>query len=362
MRSDDELTADDDDDDDANSTGDEETGLTHAERRKKQRRKRRNTRMDERVLASGRGREHSDLDGTHTTAATRLVKATLLRNLLINALLIGLWYSVSISISVYNKWMFSPGNLDFHFPLFTTSFHMVVQFVLASLSLWLFPQFRPRNGRDDDHSHVSYARLEDRAEEQEHAHEHESETNTASSATAKPPLMTRTFYFTRITPCGAATALDVGLGNFSLRFITLTFYTMCKSSVLAFALLFALIFRLEKPTWKLCAIIALMTVGVIMMVTGEAAFNALGFVLVMSASFCSGFRWSLTQILLLRNPSTSNPFSSIFFLTPPMFVVLVLFARSKARSLSLSPYATSPPAKAPLSASSSCSSPALWPL
>ncbi len=101
---------------------------------------------------------------------------------------------------------------------------------------------------------------------------------------------------------------------------------MCKSSSLAFVLSFAFLFRLEKPTVKLVLIIATMTIGVIMMVAVEAEFNALGFVLVMSAAFFSGFRWSLTQILLLRSPATSNPFSSIFYLAPVMFLSLALIA------------------------------------
>ena len=37
--------------------------------------------------------------------------------------------------------------------------------------------------------------------------------------------MTRMFYVTRIGPCGAATGLDIGLGNMSLKFITLTFFS-----------------------------------------------------------------------------------------------------------------------------------------
>jgi solute carrier family 35 protein C2 len=101
---------------------------------------------------------------------------------------------------------------------------------------------------------------------------------------------------------------------------------MCKSSVLGFVLLFAFLFRLEKPSWKLAAIITTMTAGVIMMVAGETSFDALGFFLVMSAAASSGFRWSLTQILLLRNPATSNPFSSIFFLAPVMFGTLLILA------------------------------------
>lgn len=101
---------------------------------------------------------------------------------------------------------------------------------------------------------------------------------------------------------------------------------MCKSSALAFILLFAFLFHLEQPSWKLVFIIGTMTVGVIMMVAGETAFDALGFALIISAAFFSGFRWALTQILLLRNPATSNPFSSIFFLAPVMFVSLGVMA------------------------------------
>jgi solute carrier family 35 protein C2 len=101
---------------------------------------------------------------------------------------------------------------------------------------------------------------------------------------------------------------------------------MCKSSALAFVLLFAFLFRLETPSWKLVGIIATMTGGVIMMVAGEVDFSTLGFILIISAAFFSGFRWGLTQILLLRNPATANPFSSIFYLAPIMFASLLLIA------------------------------------
>lgn len=221
--------------------------------------------------------------------------------------------------------MFSRDHLDFHFPLFTTCMHMIVQFFLASMVLYFFPRFRPRSdsiSNPHDHSHIR-----------------------RDSAQAEKPLMTRMFYITRIGPCGIATGLDIGLGNMSLKTITLTFFSkasiflrsqlltnqvvlvaMCKSSSLAFVLLFAFLFRLETPSLKLILIIAAMTVGVIMMVAGETEFNALGFVLIISSAFSSGFRWALTQILLLRNPATSNPFSSIFFLAPIMFLTLTIIA------------------------------------
>ena len=197
---------------------------------------------------------------------------------------------------------------------------MLVQFCLAAIVLYLVPNLRPRaDNMSSPYDHAQVEPLEPRK-----------------------PLMTRMFYLTRIGPCGAATGLDIGLGNMSLKFITLTFYSesfprrrvvqtksysaMCKSSSLAFVLTFAFLFRLEKPSIKLIAIIVLMTIGVIMMVAGEVDFNALGFVLVTLAALFSGFRWSLTQILLLRSPATSNPFSSIFFLAPVMFLSLAIIA------------------------------------
>ena len=98
--------------------------------------------------------------------------------------------------------MFSPDQLNFPFPLFTTSMHMLVQFTLASLVLFLVPSLRPSAA-----------------------------SSSSSSTNPSGPLMTRFFYLTRIGPCGAATGLDIGLGNMSLKFITLTFYSASPFSL-----------------------------------------------------------------------------------------------------------------------------------
>ncbi|KAI9668418.1 MAG: Triose-phosphate Transporter [Alyxoria varia] len=266
---------------------------------------------EENGFADGSAKSHSRLDGTlkgkddeeYDDDLQSWVNQQFVTKVVVNGILIGLWYLFSVSISVYNKWMFADGQLDFHFPLFTTSMHMIVQFILASLILVFFPSVRP--GHDyTDSANSSPVRDE----------------NSGSS------LMTPNFYITRIAPCATATGLDIGLGNTSLRFVTLIFFTMCKSSTLGFVLGFAVVFRLEKASWKLAGIIGIMTVGVIMMVAGETAFSAVGFILLMMASFFSGLRWSLTQMLLRRNPATSNPFASLFFLTPVMFLTLFVLA------------------------------------
>ncbi|KAK1600550.1 triose-phosphate transporter [Colletotrichum navitas] len=271
---------------------DEEIGLTKKDKRRKKNKRSNNTRLDQRIVR-----------GQISAEEKKEADQNVIRRSVINVVLILLWYFFSLSISLYNKWMFDQNRLNFAFPLFTTACHMLVQFALSSLVLFLVPSLRPSNGlRNSD---LGRSR-------------HESEPDR--------PLMTKMFYLTRIGPCGAATGLDIGLGNTSLKFITLTFYTMCKSSSLAFVLIFAFLFRLEQPTWRLVAIIATMTLGVVLMVSGEVEFKVSGFILVISAAFFSGFRWGLTQILLLRNPATSNPFSSIFFLAPVMFLTLIVIA------------------------------------
>ncbi|KAF8424960.1 triose-phosphate transporter family-domain-containing protein [Tirmania nivea] len=240
----------------------------------------------------------------------RSADAKVARNLAVNACFIGLWYTFSLLISIYNKWMFGSKHFNFKFPLFVTCGHMLVQFSLSCLVLFAFPQLRPGNFSGARHHH--------------HGH-HGGSTERQKQQEGK---MTKWFYFTRIGPCGAATGLDIGLGNMSLKFISLAFYTMCKSSSLAFVLLFAFIFRIEKPTWMLVAIITIMTIGVIMMVSSEseATFVLIGFILVITASALSGLRWALTQVLLVRNPATSNPFATIFFLAPVMFVSILCVA------------------------------------
>jgi solute carrier family 35 protein C2 len=193
--------------------------------------------------------------------------------------------------------MFSGDTVVFPFPLFMTSLHQTVQFSLAAVLLYLLPSLRPRR-------------------------------TTLPPSTVLPGQdphagmnMTR-FYLTHLVPCGVATALDIGLGNMSLRFTTLTFMTICKSSVLVFILIFAFLFRLETVSVKLVLIISVMTLGEVMMVMGETAFSAVGFGLVTASAFFSGFRWALTQLLILRHPATSNPFSMLFFLSPIVCVTL----------------------------------------
>ncbi|KAL0443791.1 UNVERIFIED_CONTAM: putative sugar phosphate/phosphate translocator [Sesamum latifolium] len=101
-----------------------------------------------------------------------------------------------------------------------------------------------------------------------------------------------------VVPTALSTALDVNLSNASLVFISVTFATMCKSAAPIFLLLFAFAFRLESPSVKLLGIILVISVGILLTVAKETEFEFWGFLFVMLAAVMSGFRWTMTQILL----------------------------------------------------------------
>lgn len=206
------------------------------------------------------------------------------RNATINLLFIGSWFLFATLLSVYNKWMFSPKYYGFPAPLFVTTMHMFAQFFLAGILRYMWPgRFRPKQD---------------------------------------PSLRD---YGTKAAPTAVATGLDIGLSNLSLKFITLSFYTMCKSSSLIFVLLFAFLFRLERFSWRLIGVITLIFCGVILMVATEANFVLQGFLMVISASALGGLRWSLTQILLKdKRMGMDNPAATIFWLAPSMGVTLAI--------------------------------------
>jgi len=204
------------------------------------------------------------------------------RNAIVNLLFITAWFLISITLSVYNKWMFSPDRFGFSWPLFVTTFQFLVQFGFAGGLRMILPNhFRPKYNPN------------------------------------------RQAYATKVAPAAVATSLDIGLSNLSMKIITLSFYTMCKSSSLIFVLLFAFYFGHEKFSYRLIGVILLISGGVFMMVAAETQFVMLGFILVTSASALSGLRWSLTKTLMKDEKyGLESPAAVIFWMAPPMALSL----------------------------------------
>ncbi|XP_058418557.1 solute carrier family 35 member C2 isoform X2 [Diceros bicornis minor] len=170
--------------------------------------------------------------------------------------LVLLYYCFSIGITFYNKWL----TKSFHFPLFMTMLHLAVIFLFSALSRALVQ---------------------------------------CSSHRARV-VLSWTDYLRRVAPTALATALDVGLSNWSFLYITVSLYTMTKSSAVLFILIFSLIFKLEKLRAALVLVVLLIAGGLFMFTYKSTQFNVEGFALVLGASFIGGIRWTLTQILLQK--------------------------------------------------------------
>ncbi|KAH9010006.1 triose phosphate transporter [Lactarius pseudohatsudake] len=211
-----------------------------------------------------------------------------LRDALINALFIASWFAFALILSLYNKWMFAPEHFGFPLPLLVTMLHMFVQAILASILRFGWPRrFRP----EYDPSREDYAK--------------------------------------KAVPTAVSTSLDIGLSNLSLKTITLSFYTMCKSSSLVFVLAFAFLFHLETFSIRIVGVILLISMGVLLMVATESHFVLGGFLLVLSASALGGLRWSLTQMLMRDKRSGMNhPVATIFWLTPIMGLTIAIVSVS----------------------------------
>ena len=116
------------------------------------------------------------------------------------------WYCMSICITIFNKYLFTSYGL--HFPLTVTSFHFLLKLVFARVAM---------------------------------------------RCTGTPPLelcRSRRLLAT-IGANGFATAADVALSNQAFLFISVTYYTIVKSSVPVWILVFSVRARFTRKP-RLC--------------------------------------------------------------------------------------------------------------
>ncbi|EJT45307.1 nucleotide-sugar transporter [Trichosporon asahii var. asahii CBS 2479] len=95
------------------------------------------------------------------------------------------------------------------------------------------------------------------------------------------------------------------------------------SSALIFVLFFAFLFHLEKYSLRLVLVIGMISFGVFLMVFNTTAVSLPGIIMVFTASALGGLRWALTELIMhKRAMGLSNPFATIFWLSPLMAVGL----------------------------------------
>lgn len=171
--------------------------------------------------------------------------------------LVLLWYTVSITLILFNKWILSHWRDGLPFPIFYTTSHMFLKGVFSSSYLVC----------------VRCKRL--------------------------PPAGRKAFLGASFV--GVMTGLDVAASNLSLHIISVSFFTMLKSASLVFILLVGVAARLEVCSWDITGTVIAISAGILIMTHGEADFDVWGFSLVIGSEVCASLRWIATQILLKDN-------------------------------------------------------------
>lgn len=197
------------------------------------------------------------------------------------------WFTFSGFLSLYNKYVFGSKHLAFPCPLLLTSVHFLIQWAFSYTVTQKFPQ-------------LGGERLSG---------------------------MSWSEYLGVAIPCGLVTSLDVGLSNLALVRITMTFYTMVKSSSPIFVVISAYCFGLEKITWALILTVVIISAGELLTVLGEVEFDTVGFILVLTASVLSGMRWTVMQFKLQSlNPPLPSTLATMRVLSPFMFSSMLLLS------------------------------------
>jgi solute carrier family 35 protein C2 len=133
-----------------------------------------------------------------------------LKEFLLSGSTILVYYFFSILLTFYNRYLF----VTYQYPLSITIIHLIIKFLIAACLRSIL----------------------------------DLTVNSKRCQLSKQPRITLEWptYLRKIIPLGIASAADIGFSNWSLQYITVTLYTMSKSTVILFILFFALIFKLEK--------------------------------------------------------------------------------------------------------------------
>lgn len=174
------------------------------------------------------------------------------------------YFTISIGLGFFSSYYLSSKNYNFKFPLFITSMQNLVHFILSNIVILFM--------------HDKIIQIKKRSIRR---------------------------YFLTTLPCAISAALDIGIGSYALRSVSLAYYTMIKSSSPVFVLLCGFIFGIEKPSIKLFLVVFVIGIGVFLttikteMSHIKLCLSNTTFMLLF-ASFMGGFRWAFVQFIMQK--------------------------------------------------------------
>ena len=129
-----------------------------------------------------------------------------------------------------------------------------------------------------------------------------------------------------VIPIGIATAVDILLSNMALMYVTLTLYTIIKSSVLIWTFTWGVLLGIEKyRLTTFCSVLGI-CFGISLAVASSTEVSLVGVFMVLGASAMSGIRWALTQKLMVDDEQSKNIFVNVYRFIPSSAVSMLIVA------------------------------------
>ncbi|KJH53543.1 hypothetical protein DICVIV_00288 [Dictyocaulus viviparus] len=195
------------------------------------------------------------------------------------ALIALLYYPLSIGLTFYQKWFIK----SYKLPLFVVCWHYIVKWHLAICIRFFYEIFQRKRIRLNIREQLRW-----------------------------------------LAPIGICASLDIGLSNWALEYVTVSLYTMAKSSSILFIVAFSLLLRLEKWRPALGLEAGLIASGLFLFTWNSSQHDLTGLLLVELAASCTGVRWTVSQLVMQREEQALNhPLDMVAHVQPWMLIPII---------------------------------------
>lgn len=130
----------------------------------------------------------------------------------------------------------------------------------------------------------------------------------------------------RVFPIALLFALCLGVGNRAYLFLSVAFIQMIKAGHPVLTYVFSCCFGVEAFRQNKLQAVMVVTFGVVLSVTGELHFNMKGFLIQIFGSACECVRVVLIGMLLSKDGLKLDPMTSLTYIAPLAFLVLLPMA------------------------------------
>mmetsp|Transcript_37726 Transcript_37726/g.62184 ORF Transcript_37726/g.62184 Transcript_37726/m.62184 type:complete len:401 (-) Transcript_37726:78-1280(-) len=207
------------------------------------------------------------------------------------------WMMLSMTLSIFNKWIFIPEGANFPFPMTLSCCHMLATGLLLHLLRWARPQFFPGLQGFADEPDERRRKL------------------------AKVVLLV-----------GALLSISVVLSNSAAVLLSVAFVNMLKSGNPVLALLLGLSLGTSSCKWQMLCPLLMMMLGVLATIHGELFLSYLGLALLVMAILIEQFRLVIFKSLMSDSGFSLDPLSAVALFSPVAFIFTAAAATSEWHS------------------------------